>query len=62
VSGLTGPFWNDPEDQRAIEGVTPNSMGTRARMTARIRRTLRRVDDWTLTAFNPRYPTPSRER
>ncbi len=31
-------------------------------MAARIRRALRRIDDWTLTAFNPRFPTPSRER
>lgn len=31
-------------------------------MTTFVRRTLRRLDDWTLTAFNPRYPTPARER
>lgn len=31
-------------------------------MTDRIRRALQRLDDWTLTAFNPRYPTPSRDR
>jgi hypothetical protein len=31
-------------------------------MTERIRRLARRLDAWTLVAFNPRYPTPSRER
>jgi hypothetical protein len=27
-------------------------------MIDRIRRALRRLDDWTLVAFNPRYPSP----
>jgi hypothetical protein len=31
---------------------------TSRRFTAGLRRALRRLDDWTLTAFNPRYPTP----
>lgn len=31
-------------------------------MIDRIRRALRRLDDWTLIAFNPRYPSPSTER
>jgi hypothetical protein len=31
-------------------------------MIDRIRRALRRLDDWTLYAFNPRYPFPSSER
>lgn len=29
-------------------------------MTARIRRALRRLDDWTLTVFNPRLPADHR--
>ena len=28
------------------------------RITARLRRAVRRLDDWTLIAFNPRYPNP----
>jgi hypothetical protein len=28
------------------------------RFTSVVRRALRRLDGWTLTAFNPRYPTP----
>jgi len=27
-----------------------------------LRQVLRRVDDWTLVAFNPRYPSPTRVR
>jgi hypothetical protein len=30
------------------------------RITAGVRQVLRRLDAWTLTAFNPRYPTPGR--
>jgi hypothetical protein len=30
------------------------------RITARLRRAVRRLDTWTLTTFNPRYPTPGR--
>ena len=29
------------------------------RITARLRRAVRRLDAWTLTAFNPRYPVGS---
>lgn len=29
-------------------------------MTDRIRRALRRLDDWTLTTFNPRLPADRR--
>jgi hypothetical protein len=28
------------------------------RLTRAVRRALRRLDAWTLVAFNPRYPTP----
>ena len=28
------------------------------RFTGAVRRALRRLDAWTLTTFNPRYPTP----
>jgi hypothetical protein len=31
-------------------------------MTSRVRRALRRLDRWTLIAFNPRYPTPADRR
>jgi hypothetical protein len=30
------------------------------RISAGIRQVLRRLDAWTLTAFNPRYPNPGR--
>lgn len=33
---------------------------TTRRFIAGLRGALRRLDDWTLTAFNPRYPTPGR--
>jgi hypothetical protein len=29
-----------------------------ARVSSAVRRALRRLDAWTLTAFNPRYPSP----
>jgi hypothetical protein len=32
---------------------------TTRRITAQLRRALRFLDAWTLTAFNPRYPTPA---
>lgn len=32
------------------------------RVRARLRRAVRRLDAWTLTAFNPRYPTPADRR
>jgi hypothetical protein len=28
------------------------------RLTSTVRRALRRLDAWTLIAFNPRYPAP----
>jgi hypothetical protein len=28
------------------------------RLSGAVRRALRRLDAWTLEAFNPRYPTP----
>jgi hypothetical protein len=28
------------------------------RITARLRQAARRLDSWTVTVFNPRYPTP----
>jgi hypothetical protein len=31
---------------------------TTRRFTAGLREALRRLDAWTLIAFNPRYPTP----
>jgi hypothetical protein len=33
---------------------------TTRRFAAGLREALRRLDDWTLIAFNPRYPTPGR--
>jgi hypothetical protein len=34
---------------------------TTRRISAGLRQALRRLDDWTLIAFNPRYPTPGRD-
>lgn len=31
---------------------------TTGRITAGFRRVVRRLDAWTLVAFNPRYPSP----
>ena len=36
----------------------PNT--TTPRIADLLRQALRRLDDWTLIAFNPRYPTPMR--
>ena len=36
----------------------PNT--TTPRIADLLRRALRRLDDWTLIAFNPRYPRPTR--
>lgn len=33
--------------------------GITTRITGTVRQALRRLDAWTLTAFNPRYPTPA---
>jgi hypothetical protein len=33
---------------------------TTTRLSSALRQALRRLDAWTLTAFNPRYPTPRR--
>ena len=35
-------------------------ISTAARVNSAVRQALRRLDAWTLTAFNPRYPTPTR--
>ena len=50
VSGLTVPRWNDSEGARAIPGVEHNTT-TRTES----RRPLRRLDNWTLYAFNPAF-------
>ena len=42
------PYWNDTEDRRAMPCVRTDKTNT-----SRIRRVLRRLDDWTLTVFNP---------
>lgn len=42
MAGLTPGYWNDSEDPRAVPGVNT------------FRRTLRLLDEWTLSAFNPR--------
>jgi hypothetical protein len=48
-----------PATQRVARTDEEDSMtDTSRRISARLRRGLRRLDDWTLTAFNPRYPTP----
>lgn len=38
----------------------PNT--TTPRIAGLLRRTLRWLDDWTLVAFNPRYPSPADKR
>ncbi len=40
------------EHDNDFEGMNP--------MTDRLRRTLRRLDEWTLIAFNPRLPSDFR--
>ena len=35
---------------------------TTPRITDLLRQALRRLDDWTLVAFNPHYPTPARSK
>lgn len=34
--------------------------GSTTRFTGAVRQALRRLDAWTLTAFNPRYPARTR--
>jgi hypothetical protein len=46
VSRFTTAYWNDSVDRFAVPGMTENS-------SSRIRRVLRRLDEWTLTVFNP---------
>jgi hypothetical protein len=46
VSRFTQTCWNDSEDRLATQDVNTNSSN-------RLRRVLRRLDDWTLTVFNP---------
>ena len=53
--------------QRRGRGLTnheeddmPNT--TTPRIADLLRQVLRRIDDWTLVAFNPRYPSPADER
>lgn len=38
----------------------PNT--TTPRIADLLRQALRRLDDWTLVAFNPRYPSPADRR
>jgi hypothetical protein len=53
VSGLTVPYWNDSEDPFAVPGVRNEHHRLEPDMTEFIRHTLRRLDRWTLTVFNP---------
>ena len=53
VSGLTAMDWNDSEDRFAVPGVRNEHEGLEPDMTEFIRHTLRRLDRWTLTVFNP---------
>jgi hypothetical protein len=56
VIRFTAAHWNDPEDRRD----TPDVMTEKNRSTDRVRRVLRRLDDWTLTVFNPYLPSDRR--
>jgi hypothetical protein len=51
VRRLTSVYWNDPEDRRAVPGVT---------VSTSFRQILRRLDRWTLVVFNPRLPADRR--
>ena len=53
VSGLTASDWNDSEDRFAVPDVSNEHEGLEPDMTEFIRHTLRRLDRWTLTVFNP---------
>jgi hypothetical protein len=48
-----GPEHDEEEDM-------PNT--TTPRIADLLRQALRRLDDWTLVAFNPRYPSPADQR
>lgn len=52
VGGLTPDDWNDSVDQRATPDLTA--------LRTRIRTAIRRMDDWTLEACNPRLPADRR--
>jgi hypothetical protein len=60
VRTLTGSSWNDSEDRFAMPGVRRTTTTTGAEMTDFIHRTLRRLDRWTLTVFNPYYASDHR--
>jgi hypothetical protein len=47
--------WNDSEPRFDVPDVNPQSR--RNAMTTTIRRALRRLDNWTLEVFNPRFPS-----
>jgi hypothetical protein len=49
--------WNDSEPPIDVLGVIAERRDT---MINTIRRVLRRLDDWTLEVFNPRYPSDHR--
>ena len=56
VSGFTD-LWNDSDVPIDVLGVIAERRDT---MINTIRRVLRRLDDWTLEVFNPRYPSDHR--
>ncbi len=50
----------DAAEEHDEEDAMPNTKITR--FSDLLRQVLRRVDDWTLVAFNPRYPSPADNR
>lgn len=58
VSDVTQPSWNDSEDRRATPHVSNDNRN--ATLNLRLRRALRRLDEWTLTVFNPYFPSNHR--
>jgi len=60
VTRFTAASWNDSEDHVAVPGVRQRTSTQEHKMMDLIRRTLRRLDRWTLTVFNPYYASDHR--
>jgi hypothetical protein len=60
VTGFTADHWNDSEDRFAVPGVRDRHQRQELEMMDFVRRTLRRLDRWTLTVFNPYYASDHR--
>ncbi len=60
MTTLTAIDWNDSVGLCAVQGVRQSTNTKEQQMAGIIRRTLRRLDRWTLTVFNPYYASDHR--